>query len=1019
MGNIMEIDFAKIEKKWQDKWAVEKTFEVSEDDGKDPFYVLEMFPYPSGAGLHMGHALNYTIGDILARFKIMKGFNVLHPMGYDALGLPAENAAIKAGTHPEEYTNNAIANFTKQTKAMGVTYDWSRMVNTASPDYYKWDQWIFLKMKEKGLAYQKESAVNWCPICNTVLANEQVEDGCCWRHNDVEVEVRKLRQWFFKTTEYAEELLSGLGDLEWPERTKKMQENWIGRSEGTEISFEISGGSGVRGFGGSDNLGNTTNNGTRTNTDEHGQDKGNVWKVFTTRPDTIFGVTFMVVAAGHDRLDELVIEEQRDAVDNFLGKIKSVSEKDSAKLDKEGVFTGSYAINPANGEKVPIWAGNFVIADYGSGMVMGVPAHDVRDFEFATKYGIEIKQVVAPSFFDEENPPRKNVENTERNIIHAIVLNKNEDEFIALRNKELSWLTPVTGGIDDGEDPTDAARREVEEETGYQNFELVKEMPYKMHAMFYAEHKNVNRSVLSHVFVFRLTDDSQKPLSKEEAEKHEVEWLPISKLSELTPVSELPEILEWFNLGKKNHTGIGVLINSGEFDGMNNTDAKDKITDWLTEQGKAKRVVNFKLRDWGVSRQRYWGTPIPIVYCEDCGAVAVPEKDLPIVLPKDVKFGEGNPLESNEEWLNVACPRCGKMGRRESDTMDTFVNSSWYFLRYADPKNSEKIFDKDKASYWNPVDVYIGGAEHACMHLLYARFYNKFLRDIGMVECDEPFARLFHQGMLHAEDGRKMSKSLGNVVDPLDTIAKYGVDATRWFLVSVASPDKDFDWSEKGIAGAVRFVKKVVGFYDSQESGISYKGSDSAELLSKLNLVIRNVSGYYDSFDYRKATIELREFFDLMSKGCSEETAKTFLKLIAPVCPHIAEELWSKIQKLEIRNRNLEGTDEGSIELISVAAWPEVDEGKILPPRDDPTGPNNGELLNGKIAERIKGIMKSDTSKVYVYVMPFEVGKIDASKIGEDVGFPVEVFAVNDPEKVDPKGMAKRAKPGMAAIYLE
>jgi leucyl-tRNA synthetase len=776
-----------------------------------------MFPYPSGTGLHMGHALNYTIGDILARFKIMKGFDVMHPMGYDALGLPAENAAIKAGTHPEEYTNNSIKNFIKQTKALGATYDWSRIINTAKSEYYKWDQWIFLKMLEKGLAYQKEASVNWCGECNTVLANEQVNEGKCWRHEEVEVEVRKLRQWFFKTTEYADELLSGLDGLDWPERTKAMQRNWIGRSEGVEIVFEVKG-------------------------------KDN-WEVFTTRPDTIFGVTFMVVAAGHDRLDELVTAEQRSDVDKFLEKVHSVSEKDVSKLDKEGVFTGSYAVNPANEKRVPIWVGNFVLADYGSGMVMGVPAHDGRDFEFASKYGIEV-------------------------------------------------LGVVNGG----------------------------------------------------------------------------------------------------DVSKEVYVGEGKLVNSGEFDGLDNVEAKKKITDWLIKERVGKKVVNFRLRDWGVSRQRYWGTPIPIVYCDKCGAVPVSEKDLPIELPKDVKFGEGNPLESNEDWLNVSCPKCGGKGRRETDTMDTFVNSSWYFLRYCDPNNSKKIFDSKKVEKWCPVDTYVGGAEHACMHLLYARFYVKFLKDIGVVNFDEPFKKLFHQGMLHGEDGRKMSKSLGNTIDPLECFAKYGTDATRWFLISVASPDKDFDWSEKGIQGATKFVRKVCGFFEGYS-----EGKDSDKLISKLNLTTQNVGEYYDSFEYRKATIEIRELFDLVEKGCSKDSAGKFLKLICPICPHIAEEMWEKI---------------GNKGFVSKGDWPEFDAEKILSPRDNSGEPNKGEL-NKKIVERILKIVKDDTKKVFVYVMPFELEKVDVKKIEKDVGKGVEVFAVNDSEKKDPKGMAKKAKPGMAAIYLE
>ena len=941
---MIEINFSAIEKKWQKKWSENRVFEVNEESGRKKFYVLEMFPYPSGTGLHMGHALNYTIGDILARFKKMKGFEVLHPMGFDALGLPAENAAIKAGTHPEEYTNSAIENFIKQQKTLGVSYDWSRTVNTASPDYYKWDQWIFLKMLEKGLAYQKEASVNWCRECNTVLANEQVDAGKCWRHGDTEVEVRKLRQWFFKTTEYADELLEGLGKIDWPERTKKMQENWIGRSEGVEIEFEVLKDIKIASYllieksfdldlenelgkfgdfevkevdedwgkffrvkvpvdkeeafidfvknnilvknedSGSwyaDSCGTTNKVIFRDKTIDMNSERGrkeffeygkklnipdeqldikdyeNTWKVFTTRPDTIFGVTFMVVAAGHERLDELVTAEQREAVNEYLKNMHSVSEKDSAKLEKEGVFSGSYAVNPANGERVPIWIGNFVLADYGSGMVMGVPAHDKRDFEFAKKYGIEIRQVV--------------------------------------RNKRNG--------------------------------------------------QNLNEA----------------------------------------------------------YAGEGEICNSGEFNKLDNEKAKEKITDWLISKNIAKRVVNFKLRDWGISRQRYWGTPIPIVYCEDCGAVPVPEKDLPVRLPKNVRFGDGNPLESNEEWLNVACPKCGKMGRRESDTMDTFVNSSWYFLRYCDSENSDKIFDFNKVKYWNPVDVYIGGAEHACMHLLYSRFYVKFLRDIGALDFDEPFSKLFHQGMLHAEDGRKMSKSLGNVVEPIETVAKYGVDATRWFLVSVASPDKDFDWSEKGIVGAKRFILKVAGFYDSFE-----EGKDSVELLSKLNLTIKNVEKYYDSFDYRKATIEIRELFRKMEGGCSGCTAEKFLKLIAPIVPHTAEELWETLhKKLKIKDKKLEG-----INLISNSEWPEADEEKIL-------DKSCSEDLNSKIIERVKRIIKDDTKNVYVYVMPFEIGNVDALKISESVGCEVKVFAVNDSEKVDPEGWSKKAKPGMCSVWVK
>lgn len=978
---MAEVDFGAIEKKWQARWDAEKVFEVGENSEKSKFYVLEMFPYPSGAGLHMGHALNYTIGDILARFKIMKGFNVLHPMGYDSLGLPAENAAIKAGTHPEDYTNKAIENFILQTKAIGVTYDWSRKVNTASPDYYKWDQWIFLKMLEKGLAYQKDASVNWCPKCNTVLANEQVENGKCWRHEDTEVEVRKLKQWFFKTTKYAKELLKELDNIEWPEKTKIMQRNWIGRSEGTEICFKI-----------------------------NNQD----WKVFTTRPDTIFGVTFMVVAAGHERLDELVSEEQRGAVDEYLKRMNSVSEKDIERNEKEGVFSGSYAINPANGEKVPIWVGNFVLADYGSGMVMGVPAHDKRDFDFAKKYGIEVRQVVVKDLESYNNNNRLLRKLKE---IRDITDEKNLSFWITGSLAMLFYLNDFNRKCED----IDLSVRSKEEQKNIVNLLIEKGFKKKNEFtldngaevvvlekkdfpdldIIYPNDSRIKPSDFSDNFL-KIANYKFKVISESYLKK-----IKESCIATNYKIEKNKKDLALLNK-KDAYSGDGKLCNSGEFDGMNNIEAKGKITDWLGD--KARRVVNFKLRDWGVSRQRYWGTPIPIVYCEKCGTVPVPEKDLPVVLPKDVKFGEGNPLKTNEEWLNCACPKCGGSSLRESDTMDTFVNSSWYFLRYADPKNSEKIFDFDKAKYWNPVDVYIGGAEHACMHLLYARFYTKFLRDIGAIDFDEPFTKLFHQGMIHAGDGRKMSKSLGNVIDPLDAIAKYGADAMRWFLVSVASPDKNFDWSETEISGASKFLKKIFSFFADSKNF----GEDSAQLLSKLNLTIKNVEEYYGNFGYRKATIELRELFSEMEKGCSRESGKKFLKMIAPIAPHLAEELWERLsEKLEIRSQKL------GENFISTSSWPEVDSSKILKKG------NNDSDLNKVIAGRIKEIVRKDSKRVYVYVMPFEVGKIDGGKILQELKDSkleieeVRVFAVNDLEKIDPEGRAKRAKPGKASIYLE
>jgi len=816
----MEINFTKLEKKWQKRWETEKAFEVKENPKKPKYYCLEMFPYPSGAGLHMGHALNYTIGDILARFKIMNNFNVLHPMGYDALGLPAENAAIKAGTHPEDYTKASTKNFAKQQKAIGISYDWSRTINTTSPKYYKWDQWIFLKMLEKGLAYQKESAVNWCPKCDTVLANEQVQNGKCWRHEDTNVEMTHLKQWFLKTTKYANELYEKIDDLDWPEKTKAMQKNWIGKSHGVEINFNIN---------------------------------KKTWPIFTTRPDTIFGVTFMVISAGHKKLMELVTKEQKSEVEKFLKELKSVSEKNLETMDKLGVFTGSFAINPVTKKKVPVYAGNFVVADYGAGMVMAVPAHDQRDFEFAKKYKIEIEQVIT------------------------------------------------------GKDPL--------------NF------------------KNKYNG-----------DDA--------------------------------------------FTGPGILIASKQFNGMDNENAKKEITKYLIEKKLGKKVTNFKLRDWGISRQRYWGTPIPIIHCEKCGAVPVSESDLPVKLPKEIKFGKGNPLETNEKWLNAKCPKCSRPGKRESDTMDTFVNSSWYFLRFCDPNNDKKIFDSKYANYWCPIDTYIGGAEHACMHLIYFRFYTKFLRDLGLINFDEPAKKLFHQGMLHGEDGNKMSKSIGNTIDPIDTTKKYGVDAIRFFLVSVASPDKDFNWSEKGISGSSKFINKILEFFENIKPS-----KDSKEIEIKLNKTIRNLKNYYDNFEYRKATIELRELFDLIIKeqSVSHDTLEKSLQLLNPICPHITEELWEKL---------------GNTNLISLSSWPETK--KIKENKKDE------ENLTQKTIKKIKIMLEKirDKEKIFIYVMPFEIEKINKKEIEAETKKEIEVFSTANKNKHDPNNYAKKARPGMPSIYF-
>jgi leucyl-tRNA synthetase len=811
-------NFRKIEKKWQKKWEEKGIFRAKEGR-KKKFYLLEMYPYPSGSGLHMGHAFNYTIGDIFARMKRMQGFNVLYPMGYDSFGLPAENAAIKKGIHPKKYTEKAIENFIKQQKNLGLSYDWSRILMTHKPEYYRWNQFFFLKFLENGFVYRKKSPVNWCPKCQTVLANEQVHSGKCWRHEDTEVEIKHLEQWFVKTTKYSEELLEKINSLQWPLKIKTMQRNWIGKSSGTEILFEI---------------------------------EGKKWPIFTTRPDTIFGVTFMVVSAQHPKLFELVKKEQKISVEKFLKKIKSVSEKEMEETEKEGIFTGSYAINPINGEQVPIYAGNFVVADYGSGMVMAVPAHDQRDFEFAKKYKLLIKQVIS------------------------------------------------------GE-----------------------------------------------------------------------------------------------NVKNKAYEGAGILINSGEFNGLSSDEAKEHITKTLEFKKLGRKTVNYKFRDWLISRQRYWGTPIPIVYCEKCGIVPVPEKDLPIRLPDKVKFGKGNPLEANEKFLRTKCPKCGAKARRETDTMDTFFDSSWYYLRYCDNKNSKKPFDINKVDYWMPVDNYIGGAEHATMHLIYARFFTKALRDLGFLKFDEPFLRLFNQGMLHGSDSFVMSKSRGNDILPEKISEKYGIDTARLFLVSIASTDKDIQWSDEGIEGSFRFLNKVTEYFEKMKNAKA-----DSRMESKLNKTIKEVTEDVDNFQYNLAVIKVRELFNHIEKGIDKKTAEAFLKLLSPFCPHITEELWHKI---------------GNKSFLSLEKWPEADEKKINEQFEKEEKVID-EIVND--INNIIGILKekrAEVSKLYLYVLPNEVNiySNNIDMIKKRTNLSAKIYAVNDKKKYDPENKSKKVKPGKPGIYLE
>ncbi len=741
---------AEIEIKWQKIWEERKVFKAKDFDDKKPkFYQLEMFPYPSGR-IHMGHVRNYSIGDAIARYKMAQGYNVLHPMGFDAFGLPAENAAINNNTHPAKWTYSNIDYMIKELKRLGFSYDWDRLVATCDSDYYKWEQKIFIEMLEKGMVYRSKSTVNYCPSCKTVLANEQVEDGKCWRCGS-EVIQKEMDEWFLKITDYADQLLDDMKLIEdgWPERVLVQQKNWIGKSKGAFIKFKIKG-------------------------------KNDYLEVFTTRPDTLFGVTFVSIAPNHPKLVELVSEEYKDKVEAFAKEFNKAG-RDFSK-EKEGVFTGVYLINPVNGQEVPLYAANFVLMEYGTGVVMAVPGHDQRDFEFAKKYNLPIKKV-----------------------IHAEGLSDNAD----------GW--------------------------------------------------------------------------------------------------------------KEAYTEPGVLVNSEQFNGMDNENAKWEIVKWLEGKGLARVGYQYRLRDWNVSRQRYWGAPIPVIYCPNCGIVPEKIENLPVKLPENVEItGEGgSPLAKVDAFVNTKCPICGADAKRETDTFDTFIESSWYFLRYCSPKYDKDIFDKEKVEYWMDVDQYVGGIEHAVMHLLYARYFTKVLRDLGYVNSTEPFKRLLTQGMV-IKDGAKMSKSKGNVVDPDDIINQYGADTARLFILFAAPPEKDLEWSDEGVEGAYRFLNRlwrlIYTYKDLRSGDVSINTDRLRDLNYHINYTIKRVTDDFEAYHFNTTIAACMEFVNYLydfKPGTKDEkklyakALEILLKLLNPIVPHIAEELWSLM---------------GHNTLLAEEKWPEYDE---------------------------------------------------------------------------------------------
>lgn len=857
-------DHTRIEKKWQKAWDAKKLYKTPDTaKAKKNFYLLVEFPYPSG-NLHVGHWYAFSVPDILARMYRMQGKNVLFPVGFDAFGLPAENAAIKNGVSPAKWTKSNMDYMKKQMKSMGASFDWSREVVTCDPSYYKWTQWQFLQFFKNGLAYRKETAVNWCPSCKTVLANEQVVDGKCERCGS-EVEQKEMLQWNLKITEYADRLVDDLESLDWPEPIKDAQRAWIGRSEGAEIDFRV------------------------------GQ---KVVTVFTTRPDTLFGATYLVIAPEHPLATlassgELAVQNKKEVLAYLeAARKKSDLERQMDTKEKTGVeLKGISAVNPATGAPIPVYVAEYVLGGYGTGAVMGVPAHDERDFAFATTFKLPIRQVVRPVF----NAKEKRQNAVHRDTVSAFVINKKK-EVLLLQWKEYNWLTGVIGGIDAGETPERAAVREVREETGYV-VRPVFSSPIRIESHYFAEHKKEWRSRVDTAVLLELEKDAPLPVSADEAGKHETRWIPIEEALRMDMFKNNTLALE-LALGKRGaytESVFGedaVLVNSGRFDGLSLSQAKKAITESF---GRPKKT--YRLRDWVVSRQRYWGVPIPIIHCDACGAQPVPEKDLPVKLPEVKDYlpeGSGkSPLAKAEKWMSVKCPTCKGRALRETDTLDTFVDSSWYFLRYTDPKNKKVFADKKKQASWLPVSLYSGGAEHTTMHVLYSRFWHKALFDLGLVADKEPYTRRKNRSLIMGPDGQKMSKSRGNVIDPDEVVEKLGADTVRMYLAFIGPYGEvsNYPWNPDGVVGIRRFLERV---WKASE----YIGKKTPETVKRgLHKAIRKVGEDIPALKFNTAISALMIFMNALEKekAISKDDFGLLLRVLAPFAPHMAEELWHSI----------------------------------------------------------------------------------------------------------------------------
>ncbi len=957
-------DPKEIEKKWQERWESAGLYKDCSRAKK--FYALNMFPYPSGAGLHVGHPKGNIAVDVIARFKMLNGYSVLHPMGWDAFGLPAENYAIKNKVHPSVATEKNIATFKKQLEAFGFTYDWDREINTTDPEYYKWTQWIFLKMFEKGLAYESNEPVNWCPSCKTVLSNEDLEGGLCERCG-TQVVQKKLRQWVLRMTDYADRLLTDLDspEINWEESIKEQQRNWIGRSEGTQFKMSVA-----------------TNGGSTSimEVEPPTLAEGNYIEVYTTRLDTVFGMTYAVVAPEHKIIGQLKAQiSNYDEVEKYLlaSQNKTILERTELQKEKTGVkLEGIEVVNPFNDEAVPLFVADYVLGGYGTGAVMAVPAHDERDFEFAKKYELPIVQSIAPLLLETQGNAavREGLDFDRRKTVIAIVKHWNEDKYFCLDWQKFGWKSFVIGGVEDGEMNEDAAIREVKEETGYQDIKSITKIGGNVHNCFFAAHKGLNRYADTECYLVELGSDQFIAPDFEEVKNHIGVWIEEEKLGDYLSIDLHKKYHSIFSGGESAYVEDGVLVNSGVYTDLKSEQAREKMTAWLEENKLGQKKINFKMRDWIFSRQRYWGEPIPIVHCEKCGAVGVPEEQLPVRLPEVENYeptGTGeSPLANIADWVNTTCPKCGGPAKRETNTMPQWAGSSWYYLRYIDPKNDERLIDQQLEKDWMPVDLYVGGAEHATRHLLYARFWHKFLFDLGVVTTSEPFKKLMHVGLILAQDGRKMSKRWNNVINPDEVIEQFGADSMRLYEMFMGPFSQSIAWSTNGVVGTRKFLEKV---WKLQTKVNNQYSTDNKKIQTLLHKTIKKVTGDIENFRFNTAISQLMILVNAFEKEYAKsattkahmrkEDYEKLLLILSPFAPHIAEELWQQL---------------GHEQSIFLEKWP-VAENQYL--KDEEI--EMVVQVNGKVRERL--IVAIDVTEDEVKETALESEKVKVFTEGKEI----------------------------------